>query len=379
MGTLATLAIAAVALPAANPIPSGAGHVALLTSAVHKPAVAEPVVIGHRGTAGYRPEHTLSSYELAARMGADFIEPDLVSTRDHVLVARHENEIGGTTDVATHPEFTGRKATKVIDGTAVTGWFTEDFTLAELKTLRAKERLPAVRQENTMYDGRFEIPTFAEVLALRERLSRELHRVIGVYPETKHPTYFRSIGLDLETPLVRQIRGAGLDKAKGPIFIQSFELTNLVDLRQHFGVNAPLIFLTSASGAPYDLASKGDPTTYADLTTAAGLRSLSGIINGIGPDKNQIIPRNVNGTLGQPTALVTDAHAAGLLVHPYTFRAENTFLPVDYRVGADQTAYGRAIDEQVRFLRTGIDGLFTDQADIGVIARAEFLAAKAAA
>jgi len=379
MGTLATLAIAALCLPAASPIPSGSGNVALLTSAVRKPAAAAPVVIGHRGAAGYRPEHTLSSYELAARMGADFIEPDLVSTKDHVLVARHENEIGGTTDVAGHSEFAGRRATKVIDGIAVTGWFTEDFTLAELKTLRAKERLPAVRQENTMYDGRFEIPTFAEVLALRERLSNELHRVIGVYPETKHPTYFRSIGLDLETPLVRQIRGAGLDRANAPIFIQSFELTNLVDLRQHFGVNAPLVFLTSASGAPYDLASKGDPTTYADLTTAAGLRSLSGIINGIGPDKNQIIPRNLNGTLGQPTTLVTDAHAAGLRVHPYTFRAENTFLPLDYRVGTDVTAYGRAIDEQVRFLRTGIDGLFTDQADIGVIARAEFLAAKAAA
>jgi glycerophosphoryl diester phosphodiesterase len=379
MGTLATLAVAALCLPAASPIPSGSGNVALLTTAVRKPAAAAPVVIGHRGAAGYRPEHTLSSYELAARMGADFIEPDLVSTKDHVLVARHENEIGGTTDVAGHPEFAGRRATKVIDGIAVTGWFTEDFTLAELKTLRAKERLPAVRQENTMYDGRFEIPTFAEVLALRERLSNELHRVIGVYPETKHPTYFRSIGLDLETPLVRQIRGAGLDRANAPIFIQSFELTNLVDLRQHFGVSAPLVFLTSASGAPYDLASKGDPTTYADLTTAAGLRSLSGIINGIGPDKNQVIPRNLNGTLGQPTTLVTDAHAAGLRVHPYTFRAENTFLPLDYRVGTDVTAYGRAIDEQVRFLRTGIDGLFTDQADIGVIARAEFLAAKAAA
>ena len=230
-----------------------------------------------------------------------------------------------------------------------------------------------------MYDGRFEIPTFAEILALRERLSKELHRVVGVYPETKHPTYFRSIGLNLETPLVQQVRGAGLDQANAPIFIQSFELTNLVDLRQHFGVNARLIFLTSASGAPYDLASTGDPTTYADLTTAAGLRSISGIVNGIGPDKNQIILRNVDGTLAQPTTLVADAHAAGLKVHPYTFRAENTFLPLDYRVGTDPTAYGRAIDEQVRFLRTGIDGLFTDQSDIGVVARAEFLSAKAAA
>jgi Glycerophosphoryl diester phosphodiesterase len=379
MATVATLTIAAVNLPAASQIPAAGGNVASRSPLDRKPAASVPLIIGHRGAAGYRPEHTLASYELAARMGADFIEPDLVSTKDHVLVGRHENEIGGTTDVAGHPEFASRRATKFIDGNTVTGWFTEDFTLADLKTLRAKERLPAVRQENTMYDGRFEIPTFAEILALRERLSKELHRVVGVYPETKHPTYFRSIGLNLETPLVQQVRGAGLDQANAPIFIQSFELTNLVDLRQHFGVNARLIFLTSASGAPYDLASTGDPTTYADLTTAAGLRSISGIVNGIGPAKNQIILRNVDGTLAQPTTLVADSHAAGLKVHPYTFRAENTFLPLDYRVGTDPTAYGRAIDEQVRFLRTGIDGLFTDQSDIGVIARAEFLSAKAAA
>jgi len=379
MGTVATLSIAATSLPASTQIPAGGVNVASLTAATRHPAAVAPLVIGHRGAAGYRPEHTLASYELAARMGADFIEPDLVSTKDHVLVARHENEIGGTTDVASHAEFAGRRITKVIDGSAIDGWFTEDFTLAELKTLRAKERLPQVRQENTMYDGRFEIPTFAEVLALRERLSKELHREVGVYPETKHPSYFRSIGLNLETPLVRQVRGAGLDKAKAPIFIQSFELTNLVDLRRRFGVKARLVFLTSASGAPYDLASTGDPRTYADLTTAAGLRSIAGSLNGIGPDKSQIIPRNADGSLARPTALVADAHAAGLTVHPYTFRAENTFLPLDFRVGTDATAYGRAIDEQVRFLQTGIDGLFTDQSDIGVIARAEFLAEKAAA
>jgi glycerophosphoryl diester phosphodiesterase len=353
--------------------------VASLAPVTRTAAVRAPLVIGHRGAAGYRPEHTLASYELAARMGADYLEPDLVSTGDHVLVARHENEIGGTTDVASRPEYVARKTTKVIDGDTLTGWFTEDFTLAELKTLRAKERLPAVRPENTRYDGQFEIPTFAEVLTLRERLSKELHRVIGVYPETKHPTYFRSIGLDLETPLVHEVRGAALDKTIAPIFIQSFELTNLVDLRQRFGVNARLVFLTAASGAPYDLASVGDPATYADLTTAAGLRALSGIVNGIGPDKSQIIPRNVDGTLAEPTSLVADAHDVGLRVHPHTFRAENAYLPVEYRVGTDATAYGRAIDEQLRFLRTGIDGLFTDQADIGVIARAEFLSVKAAA
>ena len=379
MGTVATLTIAEVALPSASQIPARGANAASITPVPRNPAATAPLIIGHRGASGYRPEHTLASYELAARMGADFIEPDLVSTRDHVLVARHENEIGGTTDVAGHPEFAGRKATKVIDGNAQTGWFTEDFTLAELKTLRARERLPAVRQENTMYDGRFEIPTFAEVLALRERLSKDLHRVIGVYPETKHPTYFRSIHLDLETPLVKQVRAAGLDRRTAPIFIQSFELTNLVDLRQHFGVSSRLILLTSDSGAPYDLASTGDPTTYAELTTAKGLRSLSGIVNGIGPDKNQVIPRNPDGTLGRTTNLVTDAHAAGLKVHPYTFRAENTFLPLEYRVGSEARAYGKAIDEQVRFLGTGIDGLFTDQPDIGVIARAEFLAPKAAA
>jgi glycerophosphoryl diester phosphodiesterase len=379
VANVAARSISAISTRASTHTPVGRANVTALTTAERKSATTSPLVIGHRGAAGYRPEHTLASYELAARMGADFIEPDLVSTKDHVLVARHENEIGGTTDVAVRPEFADRKTTKVIDGNTLSGWFTEDFTLAELKTLRAKERLPVVRQENTMYDGRFEIPTFGEVLALRERLSKELHREVGVYPETKHPTYFRSIFLDLETPLVQQVRGAGLDKVNAPIFIQSFELTNLVDLRQHFGVNAQLVFLTSASGAPYDLASTGDPTTYADLTMVAGLRSMSGIVNGIGPDKGQIIPRNVNGTLSRPTTLVSDAHAEGLFVHPYTFRAENTFLPADFRVGANATAYGRAIDEQVRFLETGIDGLFTDQSDIGVIARADFLAAKAAA
>ena len=379
MGIVATLTIASVSVPAPSQISAGGQNVAALTAVKDKPDSTGPLVIAHRGASGYRPEHTLAAYELAARMGADFIEPDLVSTKDHVLVARHENEIGGTTDVAGHPEFAERKTTKVIDGGTLTGWFTEDFTLAELKSLRAKERLPLVRQENTMYDGRFEIPTFAEVLAPREKLTRELRREVGVYPETKHSTYFRSIGLDLETPLVQEVRGARLDRAKAPIFIQSFELTNLVALRQRLRIKAPLVFLTSATGAPFDLASTGDLRTYADLTTAAGLRSIAGIVNGIGPEKSQVIPRNSNGTLAQPTTLVADAHAAGLKVHPYTFRAENTFLPADYKVGTDATAYGRAIDEQVRFLSTGIDGLFTDQSDIGVIARAEFLSAKAAA
>jgi len=322
------------------------------------------LVIGHRGAAGYRPEHTLASYELAARLGADFMEPDLCSTKDHVLVARHEPEIGGTTDVASRPEFASRKRTVLLDGNAVTGWFTHDFTLAELKTLRAVERLPQVRQHNMLYNGLFQVPTFQEILDLRARLSRELEREIGVYPETKHPTYFHGLGLDLEPLIARALRANGLDRPDAPVFIQSFEAHNLQALHDEHIVRVPLIFLTSATGTPFN-----DPTTYASYTTPAGLRGLSRYVHGIGPDKAQIIPRKADNTLGTPTSLVADAHAAGLVLHPYTFRAENQFLPADYQVTADPNAYGRAIDEQITFLRAGIDGLFTDQADIGVLSR----------
>ncbi|MFG1607655.1 glycerophosphodiester phosphodiesterase [Actinoplanes sp. NPDC049265] len=320
------------------------------------------IVVGHRGASGYRPEHTLASYELAARTGADFIEPDLVSTRDGVLVARHEPEIGGTTDVASRPEFAGRQRTVVLDGVPVTGWFTHDFTLAELKTLRATERIPAVRQENTLFNGLFQIPTLNEVLALRERLSRELRREIGVFPETKHPTYFRALGLSLEPNLVRALRNHGLDRAGAPVYIQSFEAGNLIDLRRVHKVKAPLVFLTSASGSPF-----GDSRTYADYLTPAGLADLSRWIDGIGPDKTQIIPATPADA--QPTPLIANAHAAGLNVIPYTFRAENQFLPPHLRVGTDPAAWGKAIDEQIAFWRAGVDGLFTDQADIGVLAR----------
>jgi len=330
-----------------------------------------PLVIGHRGASGYRPEHTLASYELAACMGADFIEPDLVITKDHVLVARHEPEIGGTTDVAGHPEFASRKTTKLLDGVPVTGWFTEDFTLSELKTLRAVERLPQVRQHNTLYNGLFQVPTFQEVLDLRARLSRELGREIGVYPETKHPTYFRALGLALEPVLVALLRRYHLDRHDAPVFVQSFEAANLRLLHDGYRLRSPKVFLTSASGTPFD-----DPRSYADYLTPRGLRELSTFVNGIGPDKNQIIPRNADGNLGAPTSLVADAHSAALALHPYTFRAENQFLPADYRVGTDPTAYGRAIDEQLAFLRAGIDGLFTDQPDIGVLARGLFLDAR---
>jgi len=323
-----------------------------------------PLVVGHRGASGYRPEHTLAAYELAARLGADYIEPDLVITRDGVLVARHEPEIGGTTDVASRPEFADRRRTVLLDGVSVTGWFTHDFTLAELKTLRAVERIPQVRQHNTLYNGLFAVPTFQEVLDLRKRLSRELDREIGVFPETKHPTYFRRLGLELEAPLVRALRRNGLDRAGAKVFVQSFEAKNLAALRDGYRLRAPLVFLTGASGGPF-----GDTRSYADFLTPAGLRELSRYADGLGPEKSQVIPRDADGTLGTPTRLVADAHAAGLKVIPYTFRAENQFLPADHRTGTDPAAYGRAIDEQVTFLRTGVDGLFTDQPDIGVLAR----------
>ncbi|MDR6316431.1 glycerophosphodiester phosphodiesterase [Actinoplanes couchii] len=325
---------------------------------------SKALVVGHRGASGYRPEHTLASYELAARMGADYMEPDLVITKDGVLVCRHEPEIGGTTDVASRPEFADRKRTVSLDGVSVTGWFTHDFTLAELKTLRAIERIPAVRQRNTLYDGRFEVPTFQEVLDLRKRLSKELDRDLGVFPETKHPTYFRRLGLELEKPLVRVLRRNGLDRRGAKVFLQSFEAVNLRILADEHRVEVPLVFLSSAAGSPFE-----DPRSYADYLTPKGLKELSQYVDGLGPDKSQIIPRNADGTLGSPTSLVRDAHAAGLQVIPYTFRAENSFLPTELRVGTDVAAYGKAIDEQVTFLRTGIDGLFTDNPDVGVLAR----------
>jgi len=329
-------------------------------------AAKGPIVIGHRGASGYRPEHTLASYELAIRMGADYIEPDLVSTSDGVLVARHENDITGTTDVATHPEFASRRTTKTVDGVALTGWFTEDFTLAELKTLRAKERIPAIRPDNTVFDGLFEIPTLQEVIDLAKRNG------VGIYPETKHPTYFDSIGLSLEEPLVRTLNANGYRDRKAPVFIQSFEVGNLQQLHHMTGVR--LVQLIDATGAPFDLRQAGDPRTYADMVKPAGLADIARYAQGVGVNKNLIIPRDANNRLLAPTTLVQDAHDAGLLVHSWTFRNENTFLPADFRAGnpaspAFDRATGDAPSEHARFLRLGLDGVFSDNPDTAVAAR----------
>jgi glycerophosphoryl diester phosphodiesterase len=320
-------------------------------AAVDRPIVtAYPIVIAHRGASGERPEHTLAAYELAIEQGADFIEPDLVPTKDDVLVARHENEIGGTTDVAARPEFADRRTSKTIDGVRVTGWFTEDFTLAELKTLRATERIPELRPGNVAYDGRFEVPTLAEVIALAKRRSAETGRTIGIYPETKHPTYFASIGHPTDMLLVAQLKAAGWDSADSPVFIQSFEVENLRRISKVTGVR--LIQLMDVDGAPAD----GAAPSYAAMRTPEGLAKIAAYASGIGPNK----------ALVEDSPLVADAHAAGLKVHPWTYRAENRFLAARF---AGPDGRGDLPGEIAAALRLGIDGFFTDYPAIGVAAR----------
>ncbi|GIF65698.1 glycerophosphoryl diester phosphodiesterase [Asanoa ishikariensis] len=328
----------------------------------------EPLVIGHRGASGYRPEHTLESYRLAVRQGADFIEPDLVSTKDGHLVARHENEISGTTDVASHPEFAGRRTTKTIDGNPITGWFTEDFTLAELRTLRAKERLPQVRVTNTAFDGKLPIPTLQEVIDLAKAESKRTGRTTGIYPETKHPSYFQSIGLALEEPLVRVLRANGLTKKSSPVIIQSFETANLRKLARMTDVR--LAQLLDAAGKPYDFVVAGDARTYQDLVSPANLKWISSYADGIGANKNLLVPRDATGKLLAPTEVIRDAHRVGLDVHAWTFRVENQFLAADHRIGTDPNARGDITAEYELFFSLGLDGVFSDQPDTAVAARA---------
>ncbi len=312
------------------------------------------LIIAHRGASGERPEHTLAAYQLAIDQGADFIEPDLVLTRDGVLVARHENEISGTTDVADHPEFASRRATRTIDGEIFTGWFTEDFTLAELRTLRARERLPQLRPANTGFDGQFLIPTFEEILELARSESARTGRTIGVYPETKHPSYFASIGLSHAGPLLYLLDRFGYDSADDPVFIQSFEVANLIALDRQTDLR--LIQLVADSGSPAD---RPGPS-YADMMTADGLAAIARYADGIGPAKDMVIARTVLGALGSSTGLVARAHAAGLAVHPWTFRRENYFLPLNLRAGLDPRGIGDLEAEMRAFIAEGVDGMFTD-------------------
>ncbi|WP_373559387.1 MULTISPECIES: glycerophosphodiester phosphodiesterase [unclassified Variovorax] len=359
-GGMPALPDAPASPPAAPPAPAPAPA----------PVEAAPVlVIGHRGASAQRPEHTLASYQQAIDDGADFIEPDLVPTKDGELVARHENAIAivdaagtvieATTNVADVPKFAGRKATKVIDGISITGWFTEDFTLAELKELKARERIPKLRPANVSYNDQFQVPTLDEVIQLAKAQSVAKGRVIGIYPETKHPTYFRSIGLPLEKKLLDTLQKHDLNKADAPVFVQSFETGNLKDIRLKSTVK--IVQLIDGQGAPYDLVALSDKRTYADLVKPEGLAEIAAYAQGVGTAKARVIPV-VDGKLGTPTTLVKDAHDKKLLVHVWTIRPENNFLPDSLKRApkADPIMQGDTAGEIKAFLDAGIDGLFAD-------------------
>jgi glycerophosphoryl diester phosphodiesterase len=389
--TLAGALLAAVAMTAAGETLAQSGQ----NAARHKkPAI--PLVIAHRGASGYLPEHTLEGYALAIELGADYVEPDLVATKDGVLIARHEPILGGTTDVSTRPEFAGRRTTKVVDGvTEKDNWFASDFTLAEIKTLRAIQ--PAGERDQS-FNGRFEIPTFAEVLELVKRKSREQGRTIGVYPETKHPTYHRNLGLPLEDRVLDALSRAGMNHRNAPVFIQSFEVSNLQYLRTRTKVRLVQLIdgddvaidgtvtLAPPFDKPYDFAVANDPRTFKDLLTPAGLRFIAAYADGIGPWKPYLISSkctdanadlkcdDINGdglvndadrTLLAPSTVVADAQTAGLLVHPFTFRNEQRRLAKDYA--------GNPINEYVKFYELGVDGLFSDFTDTARSARYVFL------
>ncbi|WP_329249479.1 glycerophosphodiester phosphodiesterase [Actinoallomurus sp. NBC_01490] len=327
----------------------------------------KPIVIAHRGASEYRPEESRSAYQLAIEMGADYIEPDVVTTKDHVLVARHDNWLNDTTDVAKHPEFASLKKTKTIDGVQHTDWFTEDFTFAQLETLRLKERLPDLRAGSSAFDGVDKIASLDEVL----QIAKDHH--VGVYPETKHPTYFRGIGLPLEDELLKELAKYGFKGRNDKVFIQSFETSNLRALSKKTSIR--LIQLIDTQGAPYDFVANHDPRTYDDLVKPAGLKDIATYAYGIGPGLSRIIPVDSGNHALPPTTLVRDAHRAGLAVHPWTVRPENSFLPVEYQQGdSGSPNYARAQGDASRYLadfyRLGVDGIFSDDSALAVSTRA---------
>lgn len=313
------------------------------------PAIAPPLVIAHRGASAERPEHTLGAYERAIALGADYVELDVVPTRDGALVCRHENELSETTDVAERAAFADRRTTKVIDGRVVTGWFSEDFDLDELHALRARERLPDLRPQSARYDGQWDVPTLEDAVALVQRRSAPSGGPIGLYIETKHPSYFAALGLALEAPLVAALHAAGYDAPDAPVYIESFEGENLRALAAMTPLR--LVQLLEADGRSAEGAA---------LTTREGLAGVAAYAAGIGPHKDLVLPRDARGRLGAPTALVGDAHEAGLVVHPWTFRPENRFLPADHRRGAAPAAHGDLAAELRAFLAAGVDGVFAD-------------------
>lgn len=314
-----------------------------------------PLVIGHRGACGHIPEHTLESYALAINMGADYIEPDLVSTSDGVLISRHENDLSGTTDVAV--KFPSRKKTKTVDGRKITGFFSEDFTLKEIKTLRAIQSIP---ERDQSHNGKYAVATFEEILKLAQKKSLELGRRIGVYVETKHPTYFKNIGLPLETKMLSHLKKYGYSSKQDPVFIQSFEVANLKELRKKTTIRL-LQLLDEPDWRPYDLEAKGDPTTYLDMTTPKALKEISTYADAVGPWKRLIVLEDSTGALLPVNNFIQDAHAVGLHVHAYTFRSDKKYLNKAYK--------GDPVQEYLHFYKLGVDAVFTDFTDDAVKAR----------
>lgn len=355
------------------------GAVVMALTGVIAPAQAQPaageaappprLVIAHRGASALRPEHTLAAYAKALADGADYVEPDLVSTRDGVLVARHENEIGGTTDVAAHPEFAARRTAKTIDGERIEGWFSEDFTLAELKTLRARERLPQLR--GTGYDGQFQVPRLDEIIDFVAAESATRGRRIGLIPEIKHGSYFARLGLAMEDRLLDTLAAHAYTRS-APVAIQSFEIGNLRYLHQQLqarGIgNVSLVQLIGDPlQRPGDVLAAGGSTRYIDMLTPAGLAGIAAYARYLSPELGWLLRPDAQQRLTRPTAVVPQAHAAGLLVVPYTFRPENQFLAKGAWPGGD--AHSRNPQAMVAAIRAyldiGIDGFFTDDPALG--------------
>lgn len=331
------------------------------------------LVVGHRGASALRPEHTLASYQKAIDDGADFIEPDLVSTKDGVLVTRHENEIGGTTNVSTLSQFADRKITKNIDGKDLTGWFTEDFTLSELQQLKARERIPEFRPANTAYNDLYPVPTLEQVIELAEANYKKTGKIIGLYIETKHPTYFKNHNLAMEDALLKTLAKYKYTRDIAPVYLQSFEVSNLKYLNDQLDLHktikhAQIIQLYDAkTSQPADFVESGETKTYADLATAQGLKDVAKYANGVGPSKGYILSFNDNGSV-QTTSFISDAHTAGLKVHPYTFRPENNFLPTPLKCSQDKPAERcptGALKEFEAYFKAGVDGVFTDDPALG--------------
>lgn len=351
----------------------GGGAAVAFAAALPASAAAKrperPLVLAHRGASALRPEHTLGAYAKAVADGADFIEPDLVATKDGVLVARHENNIAETTDVAAHPEFAGRRRTRTIDGQQMTGWFTEDFTLAELKRLRARERLGSIRPESQRYDGAFQVVTFEEIVDFVAATAATTGRDIGLIPELKHSTYFAGIGLSLEQRFLDVLATSSYLR-RAPIIVQSFEVGNLKALRPKLAgfANVQLMQLVEApENAPYDSVAAGRRRSYADMLTPAGLTEIGTYADWVSPNTRLLIPLGADGRLAASTGLAAAARRAGLLVGTWTFRPENRFLANDFRDGGGETTRNPAgsVAEIRRYLEEGLDGFFTDDPRLG--------------